>query len=107
MRRSRPRTFLELSTRRARAEILHDIVVTAKEPVKGGRYHRLMGLGWVTHKRYVDWALNADFIEERITQRGDPQWRKKPEKIYVATEKGLAWTKIFWDASKPLYGIGE
>jgi len=81
------------------------MVVTAKEPVKRGKHCRLMGLSWPIYTAYIERALKAGLVEKRMTRRGDPGFRKKPEIVYVATERGLAWAKIFWDASKVLYGV--
>lgn len=105
MRRNRPSLFLELGIRRARSEVFHDIVVSTKEKIKKGRHCRLAGLSWKVYTKYVAKALEMGLIEKTMTQRGELHYRKRPEMAYIATEKGRAWAKVFWDASKPLYGI--
>ena len=107
MRRNRPRTFLELSSRRSRSEILHDIIVTVAERVKRGRHFRLVGLSWGPYKMYITQALELGIIEEVMNQPGDVHYRKNPELAYVATEKGSVWARRFWEISKSLYGLEE
>ena len=107
MRRNKPGLFLELGIRRARAEVFHDIVVSTRVKIKRGRHCRLAGLSWPVYTKYTNKALEMGLIEKTTTQRGELHYRKRPEPAYLATEKGLAWAKVFWDASKPLYGIEE
>jgi len=94
--------FYNTSERRNKTEIMHDMLITAKDGIKRTPLMSRTNMCWKLMHELLKVAQDAGLIEEVEIQPA--YWRMKPTRGWKTTEKGLQYARTMYENYKLLEG---
>jgi len=90
-------SFLAMGGRRNRIQMMHDLLVCAKNGTKKSNIMAPTQIGYKSLMHLLKVAKQSELIEECEIEGKKRFYRGKPIMVWQTTDKGLEWARRVWE----------